>query len=160
MKKASFKKPLQRSTNSIPTTRQTSLCLKYGSKQKAKDNDAEGASCKLRAKIEIDPEDSEGRTLVVTEVPYGVYTNTIVKELDQILESDDNPGIERYNDLTGTTPNIKIYPAKGVPHKKIINYLYKHTSLQYHFSINLIMLDQGRFPKMFTWKEMLQAHRS
>ena len=132
--------------------------LKYGSKQKAKDNDAEGASCKLRAKIEIDPEDSEGRTLVVTEVPYGVYTNTIVKELDQILESDDNPGIERYNDLTGTTPNIKIYPAKGVPHKKIINYLYKHTSLQYHFSINLIMLDQGRFPKMFTWKEMLQAH--
>ena len=36
--------------------------LKYGSKQKAKDNDAEGASCKLRAKIEIDPEDSEGRT--------------------------------------------------------------------------------------------------
>lgn len=132
--------------------------LKYGCKKNAKANDVEGAACKLRAKIEVDPEDETGRTLIVTEIPYGVYTNTIVKELDSILKSEDNPGIKRFNDLTGEKVLIKIYPEEGASHRKIINYLYKHTSLQYHFSINLTMLDEGRFPKVFTWKEMLQAH--
>ena len=46
------------------------------------------------------------------EIPYGVYTNTVCRELEQIKESEDNPGIERFNDLTGTEPLIKIYLNK------------------------------------------------
>jgi DNA gyrase subunit A len=130
--------------------------LKYGSKANAKMNNADGASCKLRSKIDFNEKEN---CLIVTEIPYGVYTNTICEQLEAILEDDEiNPGIDRFNDLTGVNPNIKIYLKKGINPDRVIKFLYKNTSLQYHFSINMTMLDQGRFPKVFTWKEALQAH--
>ena len=114
-----------------------------------------GFACKLRSVVDFD---SKERCFVVTEIPYGVYTNTICKELEGIIESDNNPGIERFNDLTGKTPLIKIYLGKRANPDRILKYLYKNTSLQSYFGINFTMLDKGRFPKLFTWKEILQAH--
>ena len=87
-----------------------------------------------------------------------VYTETICKELETIIESEENPGIERFNDLTGKTPLIKIYISKRGNPDKVIKYLYKNTSLQSHYGINFTMLDHGRYPRVFGWKEMLQAH--
>lgn len=114
-----------------------------------------GFACKLRSVVEYD---NKERCFVVTETPYGVYTNTICGELEAIIESEDNPGIERFNDLTNKSPLIKIYLSKRATPEKVLKYLYKNTSLQYYYGINFTMLDQGRFPKVFTWKEMLQAH--
>ena len=114
-----------------------------------------GKSCLLRSVIEYDIKEN---CLVVTEIPYSVYTNTINAELDAILESEDNPGIDRYNDLTGKTPLIKIYLNKGVNPQIVLKYLYKNTSLQYWYAINLTMLENGKYPKLFTWKEALQSH--
>ena len=114
-----------------------------------------GKACKLRAKIEFDSND---RCLIVTEIPYSVYTNTICGELESILESEDNPGIDRFNDLTGTTSLIKIYLTKKANIDKVLRYLYKNTSLQYHYGINMTMLEDGRYPKVFTWKQALIEH--
>lgn len=114
-----------------------------------------GFACKLRSVIEYDAKD---RCLVATEIPYGVYTNTICGELEAILMGDDNPGIDRFNDLTGSTPLIKIYLAKNANIDKVIRYLYKNTSLQSHYGINMTMLEDGRYPRVFGWKEALQAH--
>lgn len=114
-----------------------------------------GAACKLRSVINYNQIE---RCFVVTEIPYSVYTNTICAQLDKIIEAEDNPGIERYNDLTGKTPLIKIYLSKKAKPDLVLPYLFKNTSLQYHYGINFTMLDNGRFPRQFTWKEMLQAH--
>ena len=114
-----------------------------------------GFACKLRSVVDFN---SKERCFVVTEIPYGVYTNTICGQLEEIIESEENPGIERFNDLTGSTPLIKIYLSKRANPDKVLLYLFKNTSLQYHYGINFTMLDQGRYPKVFTWKEMLQAY--
>ena len=116
-----------------------------------------GFACKLRSVVEFDQKD---RCFVVTEIPYGVYTETITGQLEEIINGDENPGIERFNDLTGkgTHSLIKIYLEKKANPDKVLRYLFKNTSLQSHFGINFTMLDMGRFPKVFTWKEMLQAH--
>ena len=123
-----------------------------------------GFACKLRSVVDFDKKEN---CFVVTEIPYGVYTNTICKEIEAIIESDENPGIDRPGakngekavvDLTGKTPLIKIYLGRNANPNKVLKYLYKNTSLQSHYSINFTMLDNGRFPKVFTWKEMLQAH--
>ena len=114
-----------------------------------------GFACKLRSVVEFDPKE---RCFIVTEIPYGVYTNTICSQLEEIVNGEDNPGIERFNDLTGSTPLIKIYLSKKANPDKVLKYLYKNTFLQYHYGINFTMLDNGRFPRVFTWKEMLQAH--
>lgn len=114
-----------------------------------------GFACKLRSVVEFD---SKERCFVVTEIPYGVYTNTICGQLEEIVNGEDNPGIERFNDLTGAKSLIKIYLAKKANPDKVLKYLFKNTSLQHHYGINFTMLDNGRYPKVFTWKEMLQAH--
>ena len=115
----------------------------------------QGFACKLRSVVEFD---SKERCFVVTEIPYGVYTNTICGQLEEIVNGEDNPGIERFNDLTGSTPLIKIYLAKKANPDRVLKYLYKNTFLQYHYGINFTMLDNGRFPRIFGWKEMLQSH--
>lgn len=115
----------------------------------------QGKSCKLRSVVEFDAKE---RCFVVTEIPYGVYTNTICKELEAILEGEENPGIDRFNDLTGSKPLIKIYLKRQANPDRVLHYLYKNTSLQSHYGINMTMLEDGRFPKVFGWKEALQAH--
>lgn len=116
-----------------------------------------GSACKLRSVVEFDPKD---RCFIVTEIPYGVYTETICGQLEEIVNGEDNPGIERFNDLTGKGAKtlIKIYLNKRANPDKILKFLFKNTSLQSYYGINFTMLDMGRFPKVFTWKEMLQAH--
>ena len=115
-----------------------------------------GFACKIRSVIEFD---NNERCFIVKEIPYSVYTNTICDELEAILNDEEhNPGIDRFNDLTGVTPNIKIYLSKKANPNRVLKYLYKNTSLQYYYGINLTMLDDGRFPRVFTWKEALGAH--
>ena len=116
----------------------------------------QGAACKLRSVVEWD---NKEKCFIVTEIPYSVYTNTICGELENILNDElNNPGIERFNDLTGVEPLIKIYLSKKVNPDRVLKYLYKNTSLQYYYGINMTMLDAGRYPRVFTWKEALQAH--
>lgn len=116
-----------------------------------------GKSCKIRSVVEFDPEES---CLIVREIPYGVYTNTICGELEHILNNDDKHGIERFNDLTGKQPCIKIYLTKKANPAQVLRFLYKNTSLQSYFGINMTMLENGRFPRVFGWKEALQSHIS
>ena len=115
----------------------------------------QGKSCKLRSIITYNEKEN---CLIVTELPFSVYTKTICEELKALIESDDNPGIETYKDLTKETPNIEIYLKPRANQDFVLRRLYKDTSLQYYFGINMTMLDNGRYPKVFTWKEALQAH--
>ena len=119
----------------------------------------EGLACKLRSVVSFDSGD---RCFVVTELPYGVYTNTLCGkngELIKIINDEaNNPGIEKFNDLTKGTPIIKIYLKRTANPDKVLKYLYKNTSLQSHFGINLTMLENGRYPRVFGWREALQAH--
>lgn len=114
-----------------------------------------GPACKLRSVVEFDTSE---RALIVKEIPYSVYTNTICGQLEKIIEGEENPGIERFNDLTGENPLIKIYLTKKANPDKVLKYLYKNTSLQYYYGINLTMLDRGKYPRVFGWREALQAH--
>lgn len=133
----------------------TGAILLNESDVKASMKKGSGFACKLRSVVDFDKKEN---CFIVTEIPYGVYTNTICGELEDIINGEENPGVDRFNDLTGKTPLIKIYLAKKANPNKVLKYLYKNTSLQSHYSINFTMLDNGRFPKVFTWKEMLQAH--
>lgn len=114
-----------------------------------------GYACKLRSVVSFD---SKERCLIVTEIPYMVYTNTICEELEAIVNGEENPGIDRFNDLTGEKPLIKIYLSKNANPDKVLKYLFKNTSLQSHYGVNFTVLENGRYPKVFTWKQLLQAH--
>lgn len=111
-----------------------------------------GASIKLRAKIESDYQNNQ---LIVTELPYGVYTNTICKQLTEAMEENPNCGIAKFLDLTGVQPLIKITLEKGANFGRVKDFLYKNTSLQSYFSVNMVMLKDGRVPQVFGLKEAM-----
>lgn len=117
-----------------------------------------GFACKLRSVVEYDAKE---RCVIIKEIPYSVYTETIAKQLLNILMSEDNPGIDierKFLDQSTTTAYIKIFLDKKANPDKVIRYLYKNTSIQYHYPINMIMLDRGKLPRVFGWREALQAH--
>ncbi len=114
-----------------------------------------GKACRIRAVMNYNPEDN---TIHVTEMPYGVYTSTITEQIKNLLEEEPNYGIENIIDASGKTPDYTIYLSKGANPKKMMEKLYKDTSLENFFGINMIMLRDGRFPQVFGWREALLSH--
>lgn len=116
-----------------------------------------GSSIRMRATAEFD---SEQNAIFFTEVPYGVYTHTIVEQIVKGINDGTILGIAKdgIKDLSKNTANIKIVLEKGVNANNLIKTLYKETDLDSSYAINMVMLDNGTTPKLFTWKEALQAH--
>ena len=133
----------------------TGATIINGEQVKESHKNGTGFACKIRSSVEWDAKD---RCFIVTEIPYMLYTETICRELEEIINSENNFGIDRFNDLTGKTPLIKIYLQKNANPDKVLKQLFSKTSLESYYGINFTMLDNGRFPRVFTWKEMLQAH--
>ena len=117
--------------------------------------EGQGGSCKIRSTITYNPDEN---CLIVTEIPFMLYTETICKELEEILNNETCPSIERFNDLTGESPLIKIYLKKGSNYNKVLKFLYKNTSLESFYVINMTMLKDGRYPTVFGWKSALQEY--
>lgn len=115
-----------------------------------------GAACKLRSVVEYD---NKQKAFLVKELPYGVYTNTISEEITALVEKDPNCGIEGINDGSGKTPDYMIYLSKKASPEKVLKLLFKETSLQSYYTINMnVLVDNGRTPKTLGLKEMLLAH--
>lgn len=115
-----------------------------------------GKGCIIRAKLEYDKKDN---CIIVRELPYSVYTNTICNEIEKITNDEEtNPGIVNLNDLTGENVCIKIYLSRSANPKEVATYLFDNTSLQKTYGINMTMLENGRYPKVFGWQEALTSH--
>lgn len=114
-----------------------------------------GKACKVRAKVEYDYNE---RCFIVKEMPYSTFTNTICNELATLMEEQSDCGIKNFVDYTGIQPDLRIYLEKKANPDKVLKNLYKNTSLQTFYTINMVMLDHGTTPKTFGWRAALQAH--
>ena len=126
-----------------------------------------GKSAIIRGSIEYDEKEN---ALQVTEVPYGVATNRIFNELGGLFNPDPNSkslkkipatacaGIKRFTDSSEEIVDITVWLEKGAIPANVMRNLYKYTAIQSYFPINMTMLDNGTRPKVFGWKEALQAH--
>ena len=114
-----------------------------------------GKSIRLRANLKYIPAQN---MIQATELPYGVFTNTIMGQLEELTTNDPDYGIIKATDWSKTYADIRIYLEKGVNPNKMIAKLYHDTSLENHFAINMIMLDEGRFPKVFGWRDACNAY--
>lgn len=116
-----------------------------------------GESIRIRAKLEYVPDQN---MIQATQLPYGVFTNTVIDQLAEITTENPAYGIEKVVDHTKKNADIRIYLTKGVNPKKMIEKIYKDTALENWFSVNMILLDQGRFPKVFGWRAACDAYIS
>ena len=114
-----------------------------------------GKSIRLRATLKYNPSEN---MIQATELPYSVFTNTVIDQLAQLTQDDPNYGIDKVIDHTKKNADIRIYLSKGVNPNKMMAKLYHDTSLENWFSINMVLLDKGRFPKVFGWREACNAY--
>lgn len=129
----------------ITNAAQVKESLRYG----------KGESVRLKAKLDYFPDQN---MIQATELPYGVFTNTIIDQLAALTNENENYGIDRVVDHTKKIADIRIYLSKGANPKKMIAKLYKDTSLENWYSVNMVLLDQGRFPRVFGWREACDAY--
>ena len=119
----------------------------------------QGKSAIVRGTIEYDSAENK---LLVKEVPYNVATKNIEKQISAMFNPDApegiSAGIDRFVDSSEEMVDMTIWLSKGAIPQNVVRNLYKHTMIQYHFPINMVMLDKGTRPKVFTWKEALNAH--
>lgn len=113
--------------------------------------EGEGKSALLRGVIEKHPKEGY---LEVTELPYGVYTNTVCVELEKAKEANQAP-FKDFKDLSKKSVRLRIYSDNL---DKCEKWLYKNTSVQKFFTIKLIMLRGGKMPKKFSLKEAMLEH--
>lgn len=115
----------------------------------------QGKSIRLRAKIEYN---SKENCLIATELPYGVFVDTIIGQIAKAVEENEDYGIDRVIDHTKQFADIRIYLSKNANPAIVEKRLYKDTSLESFFAVHMLMLDHGRFPRIFGWKDALQAY--
>ncbi len=122
-----------------------------GSIDVSKYNDGErGGSVKVRAKIgKLD-----NKTLVITEIPYGRTTSTII---DSILKANDKGKIKikKVDDNTAKEVEILVHLAPGVSSDKTIDALYAFTDCEISISPNCCVIKDDK-PHFLTVSDVLR----
>lgn len=110
----------------------------------------------IRAKADIES-DGNREQIVISEIPYGVIKNDLVKSIGDLVEEKKIEGIA---DITDTSArgqmHIAIEIKRDANARVVLNKLFKMTQLQTSFSVNNVALVNGR-PKTLNLKEILQA---
>lgn len=110
----------------------------------------------IRAKAEIENTPTHDR-IVISEIPYGVIKNELVKSIDDLVKEKKLDGISDISDTSARgLVNITIDVKRDANANVVLNKLYKLTQLQTSFSINNVALVNGR-PKTLSLREILKA---
>lgn len=111
-----------------------------GSIDISKYNDGErGGSVKVRAKISK----LDNKTLVISEIPYGKTTSTII---ESILKANDKGKIKikKVDDNTARNVEILVHLAPGVSSDKTIDALYAFTDCEISISPNCCVIRDNK----------------
>jgi DNA gyrase subunit A len=100
-------------------------------------------SIKLRAVAEIEETNRDTR-IVVTEFPYEVSVESIEEKIFDLVKNGDLEGIAAVqNDSAGRQARLVIRLKRDANANVILNKLYKNTSLQTTFAVNMLALVDG-----------------
>ena len=100
-------------------------------------------SVKMRAVAEIEESKNDVR-IVVTEFPYEVSVESIEEKIYDLVKNGDLEGIAAVqNDSAGRKARLVIRLKRDANANVVLNKLYKNTSLQTTFAVNMLALVDG-----------------
>ena len=110
----------------------------------------------VRAKTEIEINDSGRETIVITEIPYMVNKKELIEKIAELVESKKIEGVAYVNDESDRKGmRIVIRLKVGAVANVVLNMLFKYTALQSSFSVNNIALVDGR-PRILNLKQLIK----
>lgn len=109
----------------------------------------------MRAKTDIES-GPQHDTIVVSELPYGLNKEELVKFIGQLAAEKRIDGISNVNDESDKDGmRIVIDVKRDFNANVVLNKLYKMTALQTSFAVNCIALVKGR-PRLLTLKDCIK----
>jgi DNA gyrase subunit A len=111
----------------------------------------------MRARAQIEEKASSGRyQIVVTEIPYQVNKENLVKSIAELAVEKKLEGISGVNDESDKDGmRIVVELKRDANPNVVLNQLYKHTAMQSTFGVIMLALDHGA-PKVMNLKQLLE----
>jgi DNA gyrase subunit A len=113
----------------------------------------------MRARAQIEEKESSGKSqIVVTEIPYQVNRENLVRSIAELANAKKIDGISGVNDESDKDGMRIVIQLKrdAIPHV-VLNQLYKHTQMQATFGVIMLALDRGT-PKVMNLKELVERY--
>lgn len=121
----------------------------------AKGYDTGNGSVIVRARCEIEDRKNGKQRIVVTEIPYQVNKARLFEKIAELVREKKIEGITELRDESNREGvRIVVEVHKDAQAEVVLNNLYKQTSLQTSFGMNMLALVNG-VPKVLQLKEML-----
>ncbi|WP_462325272.1 DNA gyrase subunit A [Desulfoplanes sp.] len=114
-------------------------------------------SVKIRARIKVEERTKNLQSIVVTEIPYALNKSKLLEKIAILVNDNKIEGISDLRDESNLKGiRIVIDLKKNVYPDVIINQLYKYTSLQTSFGINMLAVVNNR-PQLLNLKQILES---
>ena len=112
----------------------------------------------MRADAEI-VENKNGFQIIVSSVPYQVNKSALIERMAELVKDKKIEGIKDIRDESAKGEvRVVIELKKDTYPKKILNQLYKQTTLQGSFHVNMLALVDGIQPRVLTLKMILEEY--
>ena len=109
----------------------------------------------IRGKVSIENQKAR-ESIVITEIPYSVKKSQLIESIAKVAKEKTIEGISDLRDESNREGvRIVLDLKKNVQSEVIINQLYKFTSLQNSFGINLLALKDG-VPQILTLRSSIK----
>ena len=114
---------------------------------------------KVRAKAEIVETKSGGEQIIVTEIPYAVNKEMLVKRIADLVREKKITGISGLRDETSRRTGIRIVIdiKRGAMSTVVLNQLFAHTQMENAFGCNVLVVDMNR-PRTLNLLQILQRY--
>ncbi len=114
---------------------------------------------KVRAKAEIVETKSGGEQIIVTEIPYAVNKEMLVKRIADLVREKKITGISGLRDETSRRTGIRIVIdiKRGAMSTVVLNQLFAHTQMENAFGCNMLVVDMNR-PRTLNLLQILQRY--
>jgi DNA gyrase subunit A len=111
-------------------------------------------SIKMRAKVEIEQFKNDREQIVIKELPYQVNKALLYEKIAELVNDKKVLGISAMRDESAEDIRVVLELKKGEVAEVILNQLYKFTSMESTFGVNMVALIGGR-PKLTNINEVL-----
>ena len=117
-------------------------------------------SIRLRSTWEAGPTSRSEKKLYITSIPYAVNKSQLVEQIGDVVLSRKMPFLVDVRDVSTDDVRIELDLKAGADDNLVMAYLFKHTSLQTTFAVNMTCLvptenaEAGR-PERLDLKQML-----
>jgi len=115
----------------------------------------------IRAKAFVEESPRGGRyQIVVTELPYQVNKAVLMERIAELVKDDKLDGISDLRDESDRNGMRAVIELKrDAQPRKVLNSLFKHTSLQQTFGVNMVALvEHGSQPRVLTLRRCIQEY--